>query len=718
MAVNLSPVAGAAAQFFDNSGNVLTGGKLYTYDAGTTTPAPTYTNSSGITPQPNPIILNAAGRVPDSGEIWLADSVSYKFVLKDQNDVLIGTYDNLVGINSNFVNFTGEEEPQTATQGQTIFTLTTINYQPATNNLLVFVNGSKQISGTNYDETSSTVITFVDGLNVGDVVDFCTATPINTTTLSAAQVTYNEGNQYAIDTNVESKLQETVSVFDFMTAAEIAAVRSGVSGLDVTTNFQKALDSLSGIPNNENRTLTVPCGLYSVTQVVLNNCQNVTINMEGAKINAIGVSSYDSVFKIVNTMNTRILGSWDVLGGDRTNYVSLVHCTAEPGGDILPLTGICTTTEIHGLTGYNGNCVLQLGAYNVDSIISEITVYGLNAHLCPTVVHGGGSQTIATFIGCTLTSEANANLALSSYEVSCWLEGGVYKFIGGEILHLLSTAGQTFWVNPCQSATYGSPYPIVSLSGVHLECAAIIAAIVNPRSIATPSSDVSSFSMTDCSGYMNPAIAASYLIDVNDATYVGKIQVKNSNFYSQVVPRTNANIGIASGAATQVDIDSTSFGVGCKNWAGGTVGGILKHNTIPCVFAYNLTSQSIAASSAAVLKWTSQSTTNVPERYSPGYSTSTGVFTVPAFGMTTLKVRASAAFTQAGTGYVEILKNGNRVSIVSLIATDLSFDISYDDVNVAAGTTYSIKLTNTGGATPISFGASISDTFTIDMGTM
>jgi len=41
MAVNLSPVAGAAAQFFDNSGNVLTGGKLYTYDAGTTTPAPT-----------------------------------------------------------------------------------------------------------------------------------------------------------------------------------------------------------------------------------------------------------------------------------------------------------------------------------------------------------------------------------------------------------------------------------------------------------------------------------------------------------------------------------------------------------------------------------------------------------------------------------------------------------------------------------------------------
>lgn len=194
MAVNLSPIAGAAAQFFDNSGNILTGGKLYTYDAGTTTPAPTYADSSGATAQPNPIILNAAGRVPDSGEIWLANSISYKFVLKDANEVLIGTYDNLVGINSNFVNFTGEEETQAATQGQTVFTLADIQYQPATNNLLVFVNGSKQISGTNYNETSSTVVTFVDGLNVGDVVDFYTATPINTISFVAPNATTAQKN--------------------------------------------------------------------------------------------------------------------------------------------------------------------------------------------------------------------------------------------------------------------------------------------------------------------------------------------------------------------------------------------------------------------------------------------------------------------------------------------------------------------------------------------
>jgi hypothetical protein len=197
MAVNLSPVAGAAAQFFDNSGNVLTGGKLYTYSAGTTTPAATYTSASGLTAHTNPIILDASGRVPSGGEIWLSENIQYKFVLKDANEVLIGTYDNLIGINANFVNFTGEEETQTAIQSQTVFTLTTLTYQPATNTLLVFVNGSKQVVVTNYIETLSNTVTFTSGLNVGDVVNFCTATPINTLPFIAPNATTVQKNAIA-----------------------------------------------------------------------------------------------------------------------------------------------------------------------------------------------------------------------------------------------------------------------------------------------------------------------------------------------------------------------------------------------------------------------------------------------------------------------------------------------------------------------------------------
>ena len=104
MAVNLSPVGGVAAQFFTNSGAVLTGGKIFTYAAGSSTPATTYTTSAGSIAHSNPIILDSAGRVP-TGEIWLTDGINYKFVLNNSSNTLIGTYDNISGINSNFIAF-------------------------------------------------------------------------------------------------------------------------------------------------------------------------------------------------------------------------------------------------------------------------------------------------------------------------------------------------------------------------------------------------------------------------------------------------------------------------------------------------------------------------------------------------------------------------------------------------------------------------------------
>ena len=96
MSVFLSPVGGAAAQFFDNNGVPLTGGKLFTYAGGTTTPQTSYTTIAGNIAHTNPIILDSAGRVP-GGEIWLTDQ-SYKFVLNDADNVLIATYDNIFAI--------------------------------------------------------------------------------------------------------------------------------------------------------------------------------------------------------------------------------------------------------------------------------------------------------------------------------------------------------------------------------------------------------------------------------------------------------------------------------------------------------------------------------------------------------------------------------------------------------------------------------------------
>lgn len=96
-AYNLSSFAGAGAQFFDDNGNPLSGGKVYTYTAGTTTPAATYTTSAGTVANTNPIILDAAGRTPN--EIWLTIGTLYKFIVKTSTDVLVGTYDGIPSIN-------------------------------------------------------------------------------------------------------------------------------------------------------------------------------------------------------------------------------------------------------------------------------------------------------------------------------------------------------------------------------------------------------------------------------------------------------------------------------------------------------------------------------------------------------------------------------------------------------------------------------------------
>jgi hypothetical protein len=78
---------------WDNLGFPLVGGKLFTYQAGTNTPQATYTDSTGTTPNPNPVILNFRGEA----FVWLNPLLSYKYVLQDAFGNLIWTEDNIQG---------------------------------------------------------------------------------------------------------------------------------------------------------------------------------------------------------------------------------------------------------------------------------------------------------------------------------------------------------------------------------------------------------------------------------------------------------------------------------------------------------------------------------------------------------------------------------------------------------------------------------------------
>lgn len=257
MAVFLSPVGGAGAQFFDNNGNPLSGGKLYTYAAGTTTPQATYTSTTGTTFHSNPIVLDAGGRVPNGGEIWLADSAIYKFVLKTSTDVLLATWDQITGVNSNFVNFTTETEIQTATDGQTVFTLTTMTYSPGTGNLTVYIDGVNQYEGTSYVETDGTTVTFTSGLHVGAEVKFTTAVQTTGNATDASVVSYTAPYTGAVAYTVEDKLAQTISVKDF-----------GAVGDGITDDFLAINTAVKAAADLGGATVYYPAGTYLISRAI------------------------------------------------------------------------------------------------------------------------------------------------------------------------------------------------------------------------------------------------------------------------------------------------------------------------------------------------------------------------------------------------------------------------------------------------------------------
>ena len=207
MTVTLSPLAGAAWQFFDNNGVPLAGGLIYTYAAGTTTPTATYTSSTGSVANSNPIVLDSAGRT--ANEIWLTAGVSYKFIVQTSVGVQIGSYDNITGINDIYSIFSAS--------------------------------------------TGSALIGFKQGNSAG----FYTGSVLR---------------------NVNLKLQEQVSVLDFMNLTDVGTTN------DVTYAFNAAINAAF--------TVYVPSGTYYVSNIALQAFTNI-----------IGENTF-KVTIVVNTNNT------------------------------------------------------------------------------------------------------------------------------------------------------------------------------------------------------------------------------------------------------------------------------------------------------------------------------------------------------------------------------------------------------------------------------
>jgi hypothetical protein len=391
MSVNLSPLGGAGWQFFNDNGDPLAGGLLYSYAAGTTTPQTTYTTAAGNIANANPVQLNSVGR--PSNEIWLTPSLAYKFVLKDSTGNQIWSMDDIEGIND----------------FQAIYA--------------DFANNSNVAKGD-------------------------------------ALVGYHQANQAGQIPNtygrtVHDKLQEFVSVYDFMTDAEIQAVKTN-SYLDVTTSVQNAINyTESGRP----KYLKFPPGDYRVTQITIGTTGNrngSVYDFYGAGIRGIGSGS--SVMQI-KTGGSKIFGL--TLSGDQseayecglhwfTNDVSVWYPGFMNLQDITIsgcLIGFCigALPSQAVIPPFSPPAVLPDGEA-VNAPVSESFVTNLQISDCITCVYMRQPNGKLSFMQPVLNPKNTAwtpSPATNEGNLSAFrLKQGELTIVGGEVANIESTTGE------------------------------------------------------------------------------------------------------------------------------------------------------------------------------------------------------------------------------------------------------------------------------------
>ena len=421
--VNLSCFAGAGAQFFDNNGIPLSGGLLYTYSAGTTTPSATYTTNSGSTANSNPIVLDASGRVPN--EIWLTGGATYKFILQTSGATQIGSWDNIPGSND-----------YTA--------------------LLTTLNGS---SGSS---------------NIG----------------------YTQGGTGAIATTVQSKLRQSISVFDFMTSAQIADVQAGTLTQDVTSAIQAALVALPTInSSNHLGELLFPPGYYKCTGTLTIDVQT-KVRGAGAVLNF--STAANNIVAINVTMTSNGFAT-DVARSDPIGGLMLIG----PGSStssIGILVGQSTTTQVaqfdmtlSSVTQFGVGLQQASNSYSYRFHGGLVNYCGIGAYF-PSGLSNNAE--IVEFHGVTFSANTTASLRSYGNSLDILVVGGSFDYDTGVNIDL---AGDT----------------IVQVVGTHFEFASAKQVAKNVASSGNPI-----LNLTNCTFTLGGAPSTTPVIDGSQLTVI------------------------------------------------------------------------------------------------------------------------------------------------------------------------------------------------------
>jgi hypothetical protein len=197
---------------------------------------------------------------------------------------------------------------------------------------------------------------------------------------------FTQAGSGAMDRNVQSRLRDWVSVFDFMTAAQIADVKAQTVTQDVTSAIQATIDSLS----TTGGVVYLPPGIYKTTSsLTLTNA--ITLQGSGFNKNTSRIYPTSAVSIAIKNAN------WDLAGDNSQITIRDLSIAPESYGDIdrvIALQGFWLNLEnlkFEGADATSGCLLLKDGQY-----ATLRNIIGLG-HSAPGTVGAGSGIVIDNF---------------------------------------------------------------------------------------------------------------------------------------------------------------------------------------------------------------------------------------------------------------------------------------------------------------------------------
>jgi hypothetical protein len=187
----------------------------------------------------------------------------------------------------------------------------------------------------------------------------------------ASLIGYLPSGTGAVATTVQSKLGGYVSVFDFMTSAQVADVKGGTLTIDVTTAVQSAIDYCASSTQYGGKSLYLPSGRYKTTSALQVKQQFITIYGDGPWATQINFSG-----SLVNGLTTSsipyfrpFLSNFSIVGNNATGYgIDFSQVTTQ-----VYLGSIDNIYIESGLDGFYAPRIFSMPIKNVSS-------YSYNGH--------------------------------------------------------------------------------------------------------------------------------------------------------------------------------------------------------------------------------------------------------------------------------------------------------------------------------------------------